>query len=670
MHLFTEYVQPLTIWLHANPKWALLITFLISLAESLALIGSIVPGSVTMTAIGILAGSGIMRIDLTLLAGMLGAVAGDGASYLIGFTFSERLTTIWPFSRHPQWLLYGKEYFARHGAKSVLIGRFVGPLRSIIPVIAGMLRMPQWQFFFANVLSAIGWSILYIMPGVLIGAASTELAPENATHLIGLILLLLLLAWLISHALKWLFTYCHFWLRLQLHALWDWSGRHPTLTRWFNTLMPQYETNRYVTLVLILLLCFCILMAVAIGLSVLQTHWVALINNPVLFFLQSLRTYSIDSFFIIVNFMISPLALLAVFILVSLFTIINTDWRLFRYWLSLAFTSYLIAYFLNMNIHIPALTQPIHQTILPSFPARNLTIAMALLSFLILYARQQGRSLLFVVVQIFFALILVLTGIAIIYLGDNWLTSVLAAYFIGSSIALAHWIGYRRKAPLTTYRATLLLACILIIIVTGIKYFVDFNHQLSIHYPYARQYILSQQSWWHQQKPLLPLYSTNRLGKRIALLNLQYAGRLETFEKALTQHGWSKQPNSLFYSLLLRASGQEVNKELLSMTQLYMNKVPVLTMTYQDSNQPGIYILRLWRSNYHLFNYHQPIWLGSIIYSQPAMIQSRTSQHILFTYLLPAIQQFKYNFVDLTAVKTSTKTSIPKILIIKESFLD
>ena len=137
MSLFADYIHPLTEWLQANPHWSLFITFIISLAESLAIIGSIIPGSVTMTAIGILAGSGIMRLDLTLIAATLGAVCGDSLSYALGYFYSEQLAFIWPFRSNPKWLLYGKEFFARHGGKSVLIGRFVGPLRSLIPVIAG-----------------------------------------------------------------------------------------------------------------------------------------------------------------------------------------------------------------------------------------------------------------------------------------------------------------------------------------------------------------------------------------------------------------------------------------------------------------------------------------------------------------------------------------------------
>ena len=218
MHLFTDYIQPLTLWLYANPNWALIITFLISFTESLAIIGSVIPGSVTMTGIGILAGSGVLNIGWTFFAATLGAVAGDSASYALGYIFSDQLADIWPFRHYPHWLNYGKDYFAKHGGKSVLIGRFCGPLRSIIPVIAGMMRMNQWHFLLSNVLSAIGWSILYVGPGVFIGAASSELSTESATRLFLSVLILLGLVWAIGQGMKWVFSHASLLLHSKLRG--------------------------------------------------------------------------------------------------------------------------------------------------------------------------------------------------------------------------------------------------------------------------------------------------------------------------------------------------------------------------------------------------------------------------------------------------------------------
>jgi membrane protein DedA with SNARE-associated domain len=205
MHLFSNYVQPITHWIHQNPNWALFITFLIALLESLAVIGSIIPGSVTMTAIGMLAGSGVMRIDLTLLSAILGAMVGDGLSYLLGYTYSERLGSIWPFKAYPTWFLHGKIFFDKHGGASVFFGRFIGPLRSIIPVIAGIMHMRYFRFFLANFFSAIGWAILYVIPGVIIGSSSTKLSPEGATELFLCVLIILGVVWIIGVLVKHIF---------------------------------------------------------------------------------------------------------------------------------------------------------------------------------------------------------------------------------------------------------------------------------------------------------------------------------------------------------------------------------------------------------------------------------------------------------------------------------
>ncbi|WBV71841.1 DedA family protein [Legionella pneumophila] len=253
MNLLADYVQPLTYWLQANPHWSLFITFLIALSESLAVIGSIIPGSVTMTAIGILAGSGIMRIDLTLLAATLGAICGDSLSYFLGYFYSDRLIEIWPFRKYPGLLKYGKDFFASHGGKSVLIGRFVGPLRSIIPVIAGIMHMKQWRFLIANIVSAIGWSILYVMPGVLIGAAGHELSAEGATRFFILILVILAVIWLSSLVLKWLFIRLNSFLRSNLHRFWLEIKTSPRLSKVYYAITPVQEENHYNTVGLLLI---------------------------------------------------------------------------------------------------------------------------------------------------------------------------------------------------------------------------------------------------------------------------------------------------------------------------------------------------------------------------------------------------------------------------------
>ena len=57
-------------------------------------------------------------------------------------------------------------FFYRYGFASVLIGRFLGPIRSTIPTVAGVMGMAHGRFQLANVSSAILWMPLMLAPGM------------------------------------------------------------------------------------------------------------------------------------------------------------------------------------------------------------------------------------------------------------------------------------------------------------------------------------------------------------------------------------------------------------------------------------------------------------------------------------------------------------------------
>ncbi|WP_192036794.1 bifunctional DedA family/phosphatase PAP2 family protein [Halomonas sp. YLGW01] len=165
-------------WLYQltpSPTLLLLIIAAISLVESLAVIGLIVPGVVLITAAASLAGHQQLAIPLVLMAAFLGAVAGDTLSFALGYTQRARVPGLWPFSRHPEWLAHGARFFRRHGTLSVVFGRFAGPVRPIVPLIAGMLHMRPFTFAWANIGSALVWAPAYVLPGYLLGRTWKQL---------------------------------------------------------------------------------------------------------------------------------------------------------------------------------------------------------------------------------------------------------------------------------------------------------------------------------------------------------------------------------------------------------------------------------------------------------------------------------------------------------------
>ncbi|WP_111414217.1 bifunctional DedA family/phosphatase PAP2 family protein [Billgrantia lactosivorans] len=212
-----------------SPELLLLLVGAIAMIESLALIGLLLPGVVLITATASLAGHQDMSVTALLLAAFVGAILGDGLSFSLGYTQRERVTRLWPLSRHPEWLARGTRFFQRYGSLSVFFGRFVGPVRPIIPLIAGMLHMSPRTFLWANLVSAALWAPAYVLPGYLLGQTWQQLLTIPA----GLEALLITLA-VIVVVLAVAFS----WLRHQVsrsgrvyRALARAASRHPRLRR-------------------------------------------------------------------------------------------------------------------------------------------------------------------------------------------------------------------------------------------------------------------------------------------------------------------------------------------------------------------------------------------------------------------------------------------------------
>ncbi|OOY45831.1 bifunctional DedA family/phosphatase PAP2 family protein, partial [Solemya velum gill symbiont] len=214
-----EWFNALITWVSANPTWAGVLVFLVAFSESLAIIGMIVPGVVMMFAAGALVGAGVVDFWPIYFAAFAGAVLGDALSFYLGARYREDLCNMWPFSKHTELLDQGVVYFKRWGGKSVAIGRFFGPVRAVIPLVAGMLQMQVGRYLVANILSAIGWAFAYLLPGIAIGA-SLELASQVAFHLVVLMLslvaILWLSLWLLHRLFIWIQPLANCWLQLLL----------------------------------------------------------------------------------------------------------------------------------------------------------------------------------------------------------------------------------------------------------------------------------------------------------------------------------------------------------------------------------------------------------------------------------------------------------------------
>ena len=162
-----QYVQAVIEFVRANQIWAIPIVGLLAFAELLAFMSLIVPAWAALVGIGALIGLGGLEFVPIWIAAAVGAALGDWLSYWLGFTFKDRIAQIWPLSRYPDLLPKGEALIRRFGVFAVAIGRFFGPLRASVPLVAGIFVMPWWPFQIANFGSAFVWAAVLLAPGAL-----------------------------------------------------------------------------------------------------------------------------------------------------------------------------------------------------------------------------------------------------------------------------------------------------------------------------------------------------------------------------------------------------------------------------------------------------------------------------------------------------------------------
>lgn len=175
----SQWLDSLTAWLGAHPEWLGLAIFLIACIECLTIAGIVVPGTVLLFAVAALAGGGALTLWQTLLLGYAGGLLGDALSYALGRRFHEDIRRLPLLRRHPEWLAQAEFYFQRYGVISLLLGRFIGPLRPMLPTVAGMLDMPLPRFAAVSLVAAAGWATAYLLPGWMTGAALRLPLPEG-----------------------------------------------------------------------------------------------------------------------------------------------------------------------------------------------------------------------------------------------------------------------------------------------------------------------------------------------------------------------------------------------------------------------------------------------------------------------------------------------------------
>jgi membrane protein DedA with SNARE-associated domain/membrane-associated phospholipid phosphatase len=603
-----ELFRQLLGWIGANPGWTYLIVFIVALAESLAVVGMLVPGVMIMIGAGALIATGNIAFWPTALSAIAGAVLGDGISYWLGHHYRERIRDWWPFNRYPQQLDRGIAFFNRHGGKSVAFGRFVGPGRAIIPLVAGMLQMPPARFLAANVSSGIAWAPAYLAPGIVFGA-SLKLAAEVAARLAILLLILGTLLWMAAWSARRLYLLISPHANAWLAALLRWAAVHPRIGHMAQALAdPSHPDAGTLTALAVALLTATLALGLTLGAVLFGPPDMSL-NAIALDLGQSLHTPLASDLMAALNRLGSAPVLLTLVLVVGVYLLWRRRHRDTVYWLAAATFLLVAVPLLGWLLAVPRpdigleLDWPWS---FPSVPALGATLVYGFLA-VVLSRGLQGhwRWLPYACASILIAAV----AAARLYFGAEWLTDVLGSIALGLAWASALGIAFRRH---TAGAADLWLA--------GIA-------ALGLAASFSADSLTRHEDQVARLTPTLPIQALSltdwRAGaldqrlprRRLDLwrsddhaIDIQYAGRLDALTDALSGQGWQPAERLGWHNAMRLLSPSTPLTELPVIPHVHNGRDESVALV-KDPSPDHRLVIRLWSTRYRLSG-ELPLWVG------------------------------------------------------------
>jgi membrane protein DedA with SNARE-associated domain len=164
-----QFTTDVLTFIRTHPEMAAMVIGFTAFAESFAFVSFFFPGFAILVAAGAMVQAGLIDPVAAASAGAVGALGGDMISYAIGRKASDGLRRWRLFANHPEAFDRGENFFRRYGLASVFFGRFFGPLRAFVPLVAGTCRMRFSAFVAISALSAAIWAPALLFSGYVIG---------------------------------------------------------------------------------------------------------------------------------------------------------------------------------------------------------------------------------------------------------------------------------------------------------------------------------------------------------------------------------------------------------------------------------------------------------------------------------------------------------------------
>lgn len=605
-------LQNLLEWIALHPSAFNVVVFVVALMESLVVLGLLIPGAALLFGIGALMATGSLPITSILFWTVAGAITGDLISFLLGQHYHQRLRIIWPFRRYPRLVNRGVDFFVRHGGKSVFMARFIGPLRPIVPAIAGMMNMTTPRFLLVDSIACLLWAPVYILPGMVFGASlglAAEVAGRLVVLLAGVAAVVWLGIWLISNLVRILRPIAG----NALEKILNWSRAHPLIRPLTGSLLdPGHPEARGLAILSLLLFITLWLLLLILG-QVLQGRFLGGTDTYLFYSLENLRTPWIDAVAVFVTHFGDQLLLAASLAGCCAWLFRKGNSKAAWHWIAVYACTGLLTWLLKISLHIerPGGFPPGF-----SFPSAHTSMSMAVYGFLaLIIARelpQRQRWMPYTTTGV----VVFCIALSRLYLGVHWFSDILAGLALGIFWVALIGIAYdRHPGPGVPVRGLLVVMVLFVSCISSWQMRAGIAPELVMYTPRDEIHRISAATWKNIGWKALPAYRIDLQGLNGQPMNFQWAGSLQTLREVLQRQGWKQPPSPTPLRAMNWLAPDPDIGTLPLLPQVNDGRhQEMLLVGPQAGDGRHLLVLRMWPSDRQLVDGNPPVWIGNIAY--------------------------------------------------------
>ncbi len=526
----------------------------ISFSESFAFLGEIVPGATLITLAGFFSAQGYLDIGDLIWFTAIGAILSDSLSFWLGEKGSKLFANKIIKNKYLKYIKKGEDFFKKHGNKSIFLGRFIGPLRPVIPFIAGMFKMNKRSFFFWNVLSGFSWAISFLLLGYFLGGSLNIIKTWSSRvgfFITTIILVLIIIRWLINKSKPALSLIISIWNSVKTAIknnsdIQRFVRKHQKLITFIK---KRLDKEKFSGLPLTLsIIAFLYVLAHFLGIieDVITSDSIIGIDERLANLFFTFRDAKLINFFtwitILGKWQIIATSLLIVTVLLK---ICKKSIYIIPFWLTV-FISEALTFIGKITFQRPRPDISYYIESSFSFPSGHATIAVAFYGFLTyLLLREtnkwkQKTNILFSGLTI-----ILLIGLSRLYLGVHYLSDVWAGYLSGLliliiGIALVEWVQKKQKNKNNKCTKNKIIVILLITIQIFIYVIFGLNYHPKTQIPpIETAIIISQNIEGKFGKGDLPKFTETPLGDKqeplsFIIISKNDSHLIQSFE----QSGW------------------------------------------------------------------------------------------------------------------------------------